>query len=108
MKNSLISRNDLFLVQGARDLSTALAIAERWGKVKTNMAREINEKGAGADPDQDYTIYSYQSPTQIEAYTCDGGCHPGYHRIKPRLLGYKDESAKIKLLSILNLDDCKR
>ena len=105
-KNPLVEAGDMCLLQPASGLPQSISIAKEWNEGRLNTAREVDSDKIVMDPKGDFTVYSYQSPTKIEAYVCEEGCRSGQEEDGVKILGYKDDDKPV-YTSILSLGPCE-
>ena len=104
-KNKLVEAGNMCLLQPAPGLPQSLNIAKEWYEGKLNTAREVEQDEKIAAPDDDFTVYSYQSPTKIEPYVCEEDCRSGQED-GVKILGYKNDNKPV-YLSVLSLGPCE-
>jgi hypothetical protein len=105
-KNRLVDDKKMYLAQGAKQLEQALTISVDWSK-GVNKARAVNEGEVPEILIEDFTIYSYRNPTNIEPYVCNEGCREG-EEDGIKILGYKDGESNATYVSLLPLPACRR
>ena len=105
-KNPMVGDNEMYLYQPSVGLSQALTICDNW-KRGVNDARNINNSDEDSLPDEDFTLYSYQSPTKLTPYICNQGCREGKND-SLIILGYKNQEYEPVFISLLPLGSCGR
>ena len=105
-KNPMVGDNEMYLYQPSVGLSQALTICDNW-KRGVNDARNINNSDEDPLPGEDFTLYSYQSPTKLTPYICNQGCRAGKND-GLTILGYKNEEYEPTFISLLPLGSCGR
>jgi len=108
-KNSLVGDNEMYLYQETTGLSQALKICNKWTQKSFNDGRSINKSETELLPTEDFTLYSYQNPTNIIPYVCEDGCQLGSKRgtnDSASVIGYKDYNNEPTFISILPLGSC--
>lgn len=106
-KNPLVEPNEIYLYQEATGLPQALKICTKWNRRGINNGQSINKSEKDDIPSEDFTLYSYQSPTKVESYLCNEGCKPG-KKDGIKVLGYRDEVNDPIFISLLPLGPCRR
>ena len=108
-KNSLMGDNEIYLYQEATGLPQALKICNNWTQKSFNDGRNINKSETELLPTEDFTLYSYQNPTNIIPYVCEEGCQLGSNskvNDSASVIGYKDYDNNPTFISILPLGSC--
>ena len=112
-QNPLVGSDRMYLYQASVGLPQALRICDTWNArrdargVGINDARTINESKEDSVPVEDFTLYSYQSPTKVTPYVCNEGCKSGEDD-GVAVLGYKDDENEPTFISLLPLGPCRR
>jgi antitoxin component of RelBE/YafQ-DinJ toxin-antitoxin module len=107
-KNSLVGNNQMYLYQQTVGLPQALKISRKWKKKIINDSKNVNDSDDKLVPEEDFTLYSYKSPTNITSYLCDdNSCIVGKSD-EITLLGYKNSYNEPTFISLLPLGICNR
>ena len=104
-KNRLVGDDGMYLYQTSVGLPQALRICDMWNNESVNDARTINESKEDSIPVEDFTLYSYQSPTKVTPYVCNEGCRAGEND-GVTVLGYRDDENEPTFISLLPLGPC--